>query len=75
MTRVKINREKKEILLSFNDKFYTEEHINQALKDFGEICDFRKEGKTIVLTPKKGTDLDRLGYEFYNYVFGLMKNM
>lgn len=49
--------------------------MNQAMKDFKEVCDFKEESGDLVLIPKKGIDIDKLGYEFYNYILGLMKNI
>ncbi len=75
MQRVTINKENNKVILNFNSYFYNEKHIEQAIKDFNEICDFKKEDNNLVLTPKKSIRLDKLGYEFYNYVLNLMKNM
>jgi tryptophanase len=74
MEKVEINKEKNEVVIRFNQKFYTQPHIDQAIEDFKEVCDARKEGNDLILKPKQKEDLDRLGYEFYNYVLGLMKN-
>lgn len=74
MERVKINKEKKEVLVSFNEKFYTKEAIEQAILDFQEVCDVKREEKGLLLVPKKKEDLELLGYEFYNYVLGVMRN-
>ena len=74
MERVKINKKKNEVVLSFNEKFYDKKFINQAVEDFKESCDIKKDKDFIFLKPKKGIELDTLGYEFYNYVLGLIKN-
>lgn len=75
MDKVIIDREKNEVILRFNSKFYTKESINQALNDFYSVCTARKEGDAIILAPKEGIDINMMGYEFYNYVLGLMKNV
>lgn len=74
MEKVEINKKKNEVIIRFNKKFYTLPPIDQAIKDFNEVCDARKEGSDLILKPKQKETLDRLGYEFYNYVLGLMKN-
>ncbi len=74
MDKVIINREKNEVILRFDNRLYSKEYIDQAIKEFSEICDSREEKENLVLIPKDISDLDRLGFEFYNYVFGLVKN-
>lgn len=74
MERVKINKKKNEIILSFNESFYDKKFINQAMEAFKEVCDVKKDKEFIFLKPKKEVDIDTLGYEFYNYVLGLIKN-
>lgn len=74
MERIKVDLENNSVVLSFNPDFYGREFIDQALADFFNVCDSRWDGSSLVLTPKAGTDISRLGHEFYNYVFGLMKN-
>jgi hypothetical protein len=60
--------------IKLNNKFYSREMIEVALKDFKEAC----EGKIlnndleIELMPKE--NVDKLNGEFCNYVLGLMKN-
>jgi len=74
MERIKVNKEKNEVILSFNEKFYNKKFIDKAIEEFKEVCDAKKEKDLIFLTPKEKVDLDILGYEFYNYVLGLIKN-
>lgn len=74
MGKVKINKLKNEVLLSFNADIYKKEFIDQSILDFGEICDIKKTEDGLLLTPKKNVDVDVIGYEFYNYVLSLMKN-
>lgn len=74
MERVKINKKKNEVILSFNESFYDKQFISQAIEDFKEVCDIKKDKEFIFLKPKKEVDLNNLGYEFYNYVLGLIKN-
>lgn len=74
MEKVEINKKKNEVIVRFNKNFYTLAHVDQAIKDFSEVCDAKKEENYLILKPKQIEDLDKLGYEFYNYVLGLMKN-
>jgi hypothetical protein len=74
MEKVKINKAKNEVLIKFNEKFYKKEFIDQAIVDFKEVCDIKKRENGLLLKPKEEVNIDELGYEFYNYVLGLMKN-
>ncbi|MBL7056012.1 hypothetical protein ISS07_03825 [Candidatus Woesearchaeota archaeon] len=74
MEKIKIQQEKNEVLVSFNEKFYKEDAINQAIADFKQACDIKKNENGLLMKPKGNIDIDTLGYEFYNYVLGLMKN-
>ena len=75
MKRVNVNKEKKEITLTVNESFYDPDLVNQAIEDFKEVCDITKNQESIVLKPKEeGIELETLGYEFYNYLLGLIKN-
>ena len=60
--------------LRLNNKFYSKEAIEEALKDFKEICKGRilNDGIEVELEPKEEVKL--LKEEFCNYVLGLMKN-
>lgn len=74
MEKIKIDKAKNEVLVSFNKKFYKQEFINQAVLDFKRICNIEKVKGKIILKPKEQIDINVLGYEFYNYVLDLMKN-
>lgn len=75
MKKITVDREKKLVKLCFNNRFYKEPFIEQAIKDFSEICDIKKENGFIYLKPKKEEiKLETIGYEFYNYVLALIKN-
>lgn len=74
MERIKIDLEKNEVAISFNKKFYNEKFIDMALKDFSKTCGVEKDRDLILLRPKEKTDINIIGYEFYNYVLGLIKN-
>ena len=72
MQRVKV--EKNKVRLSFNDQFYDKKFIELALEDFNEVCTSKWEDHELILKPKDKLDINILGYEFYNYVLGLIKN-
>ncbi len=63
------------VILTFNKTFYPEEIIRQAGTDFQEVCEIDYEGEKLVLKPKTNEiDMQKLGYEFYNYLLGLIKS-
>lgn len=74
MARVEINKKKDEVILTFNEAFYDKKFINQTIEVFKEVCDASEDKEYIFLKPKKGISIENLGYEFYNYVLGLIKN-
>lgn len=74
MEKVKIDQNKNEVFVTFNRTFYKEEFIEQAIENFQKICSIEKTEEKIILKPKEKLDINKLGYEFYNYVLGLMKN-
>ena len=60
--------------ITLNNKFYSKEHIEKALKDFKEVMQGQiiNNNYDITLTPLE--DIPNLEWEFYNYVLALMKN-
>ena len=63
------------VVMTFNKNFYPEEFIRQSMADFHEVCDSSFEGERLVLKPKTNEiDIQKLGYEFYNYLLGLIKS-
>jgi hypothetical protein len=74
MNRISVDAQKKEVSLSFNTGLYSQNHIDQAIADYLDVCEIFKVDETLVLKPKDEKDLEIIGYEFYNYVLGLMKN-
>ena len=75
MKRVAVDKIRKEVVLTFNDTFYPTNLIKQAMQDFNEVCDSHLEGDNFILSPKNDeVDIDTLGYEFYNYLLGLIKS-
>ncbi|MBT3407265.1 hypothetical protein HN415_01135 [Candidatus Woesearchaeota archaeon] len=69
-----IKIKKNEVHVSLNHEIYSSDAINLAIKDYKDVCDVIKKEDYLVLTPKEEIELDQLGYEFSNYVLGLMKN-
>jgi hypothetical protein len=74
MKKIRINQKKNEVLLAFNDKFYSQESIDKTITDFKDICHIIKTKEGILLKPKEKLDINVLGYEFYNYTLGMIKN-
>lgn len=62
------------VLVKLNHHFYPDEAINRAISDFGEVADIDVKNNEIIMTPKEKIEPETLGYEFTNYVLGLMKN-
>lgn len=70
----KVRLEKDSVILAFNEKFYPRRFIEQAMQDYKEVCSFSESKKGLVLVPREKKHLPIIGYEFYNYVLGLIKN-
>ena len=70
-----VDEDKKLVILTFNDNFYPEELVNKAIMEFNEVCDSSRQGEKLILKPKDSEiDINTLGYEFYNYLLGLIKS-
>jgi len=75
MEKVIVDKKERIVKLNFNNNFYKESLIDQAIQNFSEICDITKENTLICLKPKnKKIKLEKIGYEFYNHVLALIKN-
>jgi len=65
--------------LRLNSRFYKKTSVLQAIEDFHDVCSCKFEERDdeilVVIRPKIGLDPEMLGYEFSNYVIGLMKNL
>lgn len=82
MTPITIYEERNEVKIDINTRLYNYNSIITSLKDFSEnnwvylnmdsdLC------VSVFLKPKNKDDdinLTNLGYEFYNYILGIMKN-
>ena len=63
------------VILTFNDTFYPKDLIEKSILDFKEVCDSDFQGEKLILKPKNNEiDINTLGYEFYNYLLGLIKS-
>ena len=72
-----IEVEENKIKIKLNKQFYDLNAVKESLKDFNKVCNgtiANKKGIEIVLKPKDKKLTNILGYEFCNYVLGLMKN-
>ncbi|MBS3131629.1 HxsD-like protein [Candidatus Woesearchaeota archaeon] len=74
MEKIKVDRQGNRVSVRFNPFFYDGKYIVRAIEDYSSACDISAEDGVIILKPKENISLDILGYEFYNYVLGLMKN-
>lgn len=75
MKRVTVNKSENLAILTFNDNFYSRDLVSRAMMDFNEVCDSHFEGENFILRPKNDEiDINNLGYEFYNYLLGLIKS-
>lgn len=76
MKKIEIDKKNNLVKLRFNKHFYKEEFIDLAIKDFDNVCEIKKEKNVLNLKPKsKEIELETVGYEFYNYLLGLIKNI
>ncbi len=77
---VSIDKNKKEVVVDVNTEFYDLDSIIEAAQEFTDSCwvylDKETNGRVkIIINPKsKKIDINIVGYEFYNFVLGLMKN-
>ena len=60
--------------ISLNNKFYNKEAIEEALKDFKEVCGGRVLNANFDVELLSKEEVANLKEEFGNYVIGLMKN-
>lgn len=74
MNQIKINHETNEVRIRLNENFYPKDIVDLAIRDYLDFCDVFLDDDIIILKPKKEVDINRLGYEFFNYVLGLVKN-
>jgi len=74
MKRVEVEEKNSTVTLTFNKNLYPQELIEQAISDFKDACEAAFQNEKLVLRPKSDEiKADVLGYEFYNYLLGLIK--
>jgi hypothetical protein len=79
MEKIIIDKENGKVILNFDTRFYPLKKIILAAQCFTDSCWVFVDGDakdTIMATLKpksKDIDISTIGYEFYNYVLGLMK--
>ncbi|MFH1235122.1 MAG: hypothetical protein V1493_05930 [Candidatus Diapherotrites archaeon] len=75
---VKADSVKGEVLLSINKTFYPKAFVELAIKEMpleGKISKKEEKGRIVIrVKPDSGTDLETLGFEFFNYLLFLVKN-
>jgi len=72
-----IEIKKDKIRINLNKNFYSLIAVEESLKDFDKVCYSKIRNKNqieVILEPKDKKLIKILGYEFCNYVLGLMKN-
>ena len=75
MKRVTVDKGKNMAILTFNNTFYSKNLIEQAMLDFQGVCYSHFEGDNLILKLKSDEiNIENLGYEFYNYLLGLIKS-
>ena len=77
MDNMKIDYKLKKVDVILNKEFYSIDAIKKAINDFKDACDASLSNKKDILVSlrvKTNDDIDKIGYEFCNYVLALMKN-
>jgi len=71
---IKTNKQRNEVKINLNNALYPAEAINMAAEAFKVVGEV-KAGGTVTIKPKDNkTNLKELGYEFCDYVLGLIGN-
>lgn len=74
-----VEKKSRSVVLCFNTKVYSMGYILESARSFSDSCWVYVDGDPagalyVTLTPKsEDMNLQRLGYEFYNYTLGLIK--
>jgi hypothetical protein len=80
MNNIEIDKKNKEVKLLVDTRFYGYGAVFQAAKDYLDSCwvliDGDKENILLVTIKPKTEDigLETVGFEFYNYMLGLIQN-
>ena len=62
------------MIIKLNNKFYSKDAVEEALKDFNDVCNGNILNDDIEVELNEKEDIENVGEEFCNYVLGLMKN-
>jgi hypothetical protein len=77
LEKVKVRKNKVEVTL--NRAFYNYESVLRTKKDFSRFAKVlikKFDDKiVVVMKPKTKVGLEKLGYEFYNYLLNMIKEM
>jgi len=71
---IRIDKEKNLVNISLNNHLYNNSIINTAMKDFESVCEVKRDNGHIIIIPQNQKDIELLGYEFCNYMLGLINN-
>lgn len=72
---INVDNRKKQARIVLNKDFYPKKFVSLAIDGFKDVCLFEQKGSELILKLKnKGRDIEKTGYEFCNYVLGLIKN-
>ncbi|MBT3463550.1 hypothetical protein HN451_01070 [archaeon] len=80
MTNIEVDNDVGEVKLVLDTKFYGSDAIMKTAKEYLDSCWVFLDGDVqdkllVTLKPKsKEIDINTLGYEFCNYILGLMQN-
>jgi aromatic ring-opening dioxygenase LigB subunit len=77
MDNIKIDYSSKTVTVRFNPNIYQIEQIKKTISVFKGLCDasiIKKSDIFVHIKPKDISIMDSIGYEFSNYILGLMKN-
>lgn len=69
-----IRIDKESVRLILKERFYPEDLVLKAMDDFKEACRPEKKGEEITLYPFEENNKEEIGYEFCNYVLGLIND-
>lgn len=67
-------KKERRVKLKLNKQFYDKKVIEEAFKDFKEVCSGRILNQVMEVELKPKENVTGLKEEFSNYVLGLMKN-
>jgi len=70
-----IEKSNDSFILKLNSSLYDKETVHEAFEELKKHADASlEEGEYFIISIKKSSDSEKIGYEFLNYVLKLMKN-